>query len=800
MKQCLHCQEEIRNNHDQFCCLGCQTAYQIINQEGFQSYYQNRVNITSSALKPENYQQLDLAEIVKSEGDRNDAKLMIDGIQCAACIWLIENIIKKESDVVKVRINLANKILSLTWFGEVSKINDIAKKIAQIGYKIFPIDENILEQSDKKYNDSILKSLAIAAFGAGNIMLFSFSLWFSDSISMGFATRDLLHLFSSLIALPVIFFAAEPFFSSAYYSIKRGYPNMDLAISIAISLAFLVSLIQTFRGGEYVYFDSAVMLIFFLLIGRYLDLKARKKAFDIASEFSLLSVSFARAEIDGEVKILSSKKISEGMILIVAAGEKIAADGVVIEGESQIDASIINGESIYKNVAVGDQIFASTTNVSSPIKIKVVKTTQNSLLTKIIELSEEAEIKKNYFVRLADKVAKIYTPAVHLLAFFTFCLWFKNSFEVALMNAIAVLIITCPCALALAVPIIQSLTISKFLKKGILIKSGEVIEKIDQIDHFIFDKTGTLTKGQLQLTDIISHQNIDKKEILSIAALLASASIHPISKAITEARNKNFFTDENQLKKPQENLKIFEIVENKGFGIEAKTEFGDIFLGRADFCKIDLAKFLSFIKNSEISKNSSQNQLRCFFKYGEVEAVFIFSDQLKSDAKEIIQQLKKLNKKIILLSGDIEEEVVKTASFLGIEEFYYEKNPLEKFEFVNRLKNSGKKILLAGDGINDVASLALADISISFANASDLARKSADVIIESDKTKQIIDLINIGKKSKNLMKQNLSLALIYNVFAVPFAIMGFVSPLIAAIAMSSSSLLVVINSLRINKI
>jgi Cu2+-exporting ATPase len=783
---CLHCGEDTKKIEEEFCCLGCFTAYKIINKFGFENYYKLReIDPAVRKIKPEVADEIDVSEFISKEKDgSNSVSLMVQGLHCAACVWLIESILKKQKTVIYARINLSKKTLYLRWLGNEKTGNDLAHLISEIGYKLLPFDEEILNSAEKKYNDSILRALAVAGFGAGNIMLFSFSLWFSDVIDMGSGTRNLFQFFSSLIALPVIIYSARPFFISAFRSIKAGYPNMDLAISIAIFLACIVSLLETFRNANHVYFDSAVMLIFFLLIGRYLDLKARKKAFAIASEFAMLSASFGRVEEDAKIRILPIKQLQKGMILIVAVGEKIAADGIVIEGESELDTALITGETMPRKIALNQEVFAGTINLIAPLKIRITKSAQNSLLSEIIRLSEEVENKKNHYIRISDTLSKFYTPAVHILAFLTFLLWcfyFKSGWEIALMNATAVLIITCPCALALAIPIVQTIAISNFIKKGILVKSGEALEKIPAIDVIVFDKTGSLTIGEPKLVDIkilkqVQNDRIleEKNFYLKLAASLAQKSRHPISQAISASYH--------------ESLEELQIDEKQGFGLESNFWGKNLKLGRKDFCDI---------KNSfEITKNF----LTCFMKFGEDEMVFLFEDAPKSDAKIVIEKLQKMGKKIILLSGDNQKTVENIAQKMVISEFYFEQTPISKVNLLEKLKAKNQKFIMIGDGLNDAPALALADVSISFSKACDISQNIADIIIQGQKLMPIILIINSAKKTIALMKQNLFIALIYNLIAVPYAIMGHVVPLIAAIAMSSSSLLVLFNSLRMNKI
>jgi len=726
---------------------------------------------------------------------------MVQGLHCAACVWLIENILKKQQDVLEARINLSKKTLFLKWQSSANKGVELVSLITDIGYKLLPFDVEILASEEKKYDNSILRALAVAGFGVGNIMLFSFSLWFFGVDKMGVETRNLLHFFSSLIALPVIAYSARPFFSSALKSIKAGFPNMDLAIAIAIFLACVVSLLEVFRSAQYVYFDSAVMLIFFLLIGRYLDLKARKKAFAIATEFSLLAASFGRVEEGGKIRILPTKDLYEGMILLVSVGEKIAADGVVIEGSGEVDMSLINGEILPKEVAINSAVFAGSINLNSVLRIRITKAANDSLLSQIIALSENIESKKNHYIRIADRLAKIYLPAVHILAFITFLIWFKSGWEVALMNATAVLIITCPCALALAVPIVQTIVISNFIRKGILVKSGEALEKISEISTIVFDKTGSVTLGKPRLKEILGVEENEKEFYLKIAASIAKKSRHPISQAIFNA-----YTHK---------LEELEVQEYQGLGLEAKFNGEVVRLGKKDFCGVlkdwhegvdgvanpiqqaDLVKGVGQVLEKKTSETFLNNSLVCFMKIADKEIIFILEDEIKSDAKSVIKQLHEMNKKVILLSGDIKNNVELIANQLEIKEFYFEKTPLEKIEFLEKLKAKGEKFIMVGDGLNDAPALSLADVSISFANAVDISQNVSDIIIQNNKLMPVIELILLSKKSIQLMKQNLLIALVYNLIALPFAIMGYVVPLIAAIAMSSSSLLVLFNSLRI---
>jgi Cu2+-exporting ATPase len=791
---CLHCDKILEYNQKDFCCNGCECAYKIIQENNCENYYKSRIiNPEELSLKPDLENQLDISELIKiNPNGEFQIDLMIQGLHCGACIWLIENLLKKQQNVIDGRINLTQKTLRIKWCGDKNYGNNLIKLITQIGYKLFPADQEILKKIEEKFDNQIFKALAVAGFAVGNIMLFSFGLWFDNNFEIEGATRKLLHLLSSIIALPALIYSGRIFFISAFKSIKAGLPNMDVPISIAIFLASIVSLVQTFRGAQNVYFDSAIMLVFFLLIGRYLDFKARKKAFNVASEFSMLQAGFGRVEIDKKIRVLPIKELRENMILIVAVGEKIACDGIVIDGQSNIDNSLISGESIPEKVVKNSLVYGGSINLNSPLKIKITKNSENGVLSQIIGLIANIENKKNIYIRIADQFSKYYTPIVHILAFITFSIWYfylKSDWEVALMNATAVLIITCPCALALAIPIAQTIAISNFLKKGIIMKNGESLEKINNITHVIFDKTGSLTIGKpiLENTYEIVNGNLqelnfeEKKFYQKISASMAKFSKHPISQSLS-----NSFDGE---------LENIEAIEHSGKGLEAEFCGKKIRLGSDNFCEI-------YKNNNNFIINNLQSEslanLRCFMNFDNKNIIFTFHDELKKDAKEVINFLKKNNKKVILLSGDSANEVRRIAKITDIEEFYWQKNPLEKTAILQSLKDKNINFMMIGDGLNDAPSLVLANVSISFSKAVDISQNIADIIINSSKLHPIISIFLYSKNTLKIMKQNLILALIYNIFALPFAMAGYVVPLIAAIAMSSSSLIVVINSLRLN--
>lgn len=799
-KQCKHCQLPTVENED-FCCLGCKAAFNFIQKSGLGSYYQNRfLSLKEINLKPQNQEtDFDISEFINQNQHGNfEAYFLIKGLHCAACIWLIENILKQQKNVKTARINMSNKRLHLVWDGKRKDGNELVNLINNLGYRLVPYDIEELQAEEKKYNNDLVKAMCVAGFGAGNIMLMSVALWSSTVEQMGIFTHNFLYILSAIIALPVILYSGRIFFKSAWRSLKSGgFGNMDVAISVAIILIVIVSLFEVALKARHAYFDSAVMLIFFLLIGRYLDFSARKKANFIARDFAILSsVSAVILNKNGQSQVILSKNIKKNMVLLVAVGDKIAADGVIIQGKSEIDTSLITGETTPQKVSENSEVFAGTINLGQPLQIKVTKNQRSSLMAQISNLVTSLENKKSQYVRFADKIAKYYTPIVHLLALTAFALgyfYFKLPLHQALLNAVATLVITCPCGIALAVPVVNVVANSSLLKKGIIVKSGEALEKLAKVGIVIFDKTGTLTLGKPILHSAIlispnGEKTLEpKEEIFVIARKIAAFSNHPLAKSLSEKKFEHvpktgFYPEESRF-----DLKIKEIV---GQGLQAEFQGQEIKLGRKEFV----------LNEKEQSLIKANLNPQFFVKFGSEIAVFTFTDSLKEDARAVIQDLKNQQKRLILLSGDKEEVVTAIANDLNISEFYFAKTPIEKAEIIQTLKEDPKNnILMCGDGINDAPPLMASDIAVSMSSASDIAKNCADILIQGNHLSPLLEVFAASKKSNLLIKQNFTLSFFYNIIAVPFAMLGHITPFIGALTMALSSLSVTLNSLRMRK-
>lgn len=707
--------------------------------------------------------------VEQNASGENSLSVLVSGVQCAGCIQKIESSLSKEQDIQSVRLNFSTKRLFITWSGVTKRADDFVHTIEKLGYGVSPYAPDKEQEQVKAQVRFLLVCMGVAGFAMGNIMLLSVGLWTSTSAEMGIATRDFMHWISAAIAIPAIMFAGRPFFRSAFKALKAGHTNMDVPISLALILASGMSLYETINHGEHVYFDSSVMLMFFLLIGRYLDYRARGAAHASATELLSTFTGFANV-IDGQnTKRILIRDIKEGMNIRIASGEKFPVDGKITEGITTIDTSLVTGETLPKEARSGDKAFAGTMNISAPVTIIVEKAAENSLLADIVRLMEKATQGQAKYVRIADKAAKLYTPVVHSMALIAFLGWWLIGgigVQESIMIAVTVLIITCPCALGLAVPVVQILATTTMMKKHILVKSGDALERLADIDTALMDKTGTITIGKPVL------QPPYDEDVLKIAASLAVHSHHPLSQAIVNAHKGELYN-------------CADVNEIAGQGLQGVWNGKTVRLGSRAWISpafSDEARDIELWLDIEGSAEA-----KCFY----------FKDRLRDDSIEIISKLQSEGINVIMLSGDQESIVKDVAEQCGIKTYYAQISPIEKFNLMEELKAKGHKIMMIGDGLNDAPTLAGADISIAPSTAIDMAQNSADVIFMGDKFSPVYDVYKTAKQTQKLVSQNFILAVMYNMIAIPLAIAGMVTPLIAAIAMSGSSLIVIGNSFRL---
>lgn len=710
-------------------------------------------------------------ELTRAASDTETIDLAVDGMHCGACMITIEGALSSLPGVKGARTNLTSRRVSVIVDPTATSTQDLIDRVRSVGYAAAEILDARTGQ-DAARADDLLRRLGVAGFAAANIMLLSVSVWAGVASDMDASAQSLFHWLSALIALPATAYAAEPFFRSALAALRARHLNMDVPISLGITLATAMSLYQTSRGSEQVYFDAAIMLTFFLLVGRYLDEAVRVRARGAAE--NLLGLKALSAHVltsDGTVRTLRARELAPGMRVLVAAGELIPVDGVVLTGESDVEESLITGESIPKHKTRGDKVYAGTISVTGPLTVEATAADDSTLVAEIGRLMQAAEQGRGRYVRLADRAASKYAPAVHVLGLATFIGWMSAGagWETSLTYAIAVLIITCPCALALAVPVVQIAAATRLFNKGLILKSPDGLERLAEVDTVVLDKTGTLTLGEPRL---VNSEEIPR-EILSRAAALAATSRHPYAKAVVRAARAAGLSIE-----PASG-----VVEIPGAGLEAKHGHETERLGSAALNKIP-----------EETRSTAD------LWYTRTPATiqgFRFEDVLRPDAPEIVASLEEAGYRVELLSGDRDRVVARAAASAGILDYRGEVRPDGKMKRLATLAGQGHRVLMIGDGLNDAPALAAGHASLSPTTAADISQTAADGLFQGQKLAPVLEALAVAHATRRMSLENFAIALAYNVVSVPLAMAGHVTPLIAALAMSASSIAVTANALRL---
>ena len=698
--------------------------------------------------------------------------LMVEPMSCPSCIRDIETSLQDLAGVRAARVNFSTRRVAVTCTPEVPSADRLVACLEHRGYRAVPYDPARLNSEGDDEGKALLRALAVAGFGMANVMLLSVSVWSGLASDMGAATRSLFHWISALIALPCLIYAIRPFWHSAFDALSQGRLNMDVPIVLAVVLATGLSLYRTAAGEAYVYFDAGLMLLFFLLIGRVLDRQARSRARSVAQ--NLLSFRATNATVvapDGQRRTLAVEQLTPGMIVAVAAGQSIPVDGTVSAGSSALDTSLVTGESLPRAASPGTKVFAGTLNLSGELTVRVDAVDQDTLLAELVRLMEAAEQRRGRALRLAERAAAIYAPTVHLLAAGTFAGWLLigADWPVALMNAVAVLIITCPCALGLAVPVVQVVASGRLFKRGILVKAADGLERLAKVDTILFDKTGTLTLGRFEL---VNRDELSQAD-LGAAAALASASHHPLARALVRAAD------------PVE--AATNVAEEPGQGLVHRGPAGESRLGNRSWCGL-----------TEVRDDGAQPYSELWLTRPGAEPVrFLFRDQMRPGAASTIAALRRQGYRVILLSGDRPAPVAEAARVLDLADWRAAQTPADKIAAIELLRGQGRKVLMVGDGLNDAPALASADVSLSPTTAADISQTSADFLFHGEDLGAVLELLTTARRARGLMIGNLGLSFGYNCLAVPIAVAGMVTPLIAAVAMSASSLVVTLNALRL---
>jgi P-type Cu2+ transporter len=699
--------------------------------------------------------------------------LAVEGIQCAGCMSTIERGLKSEPGIVSARVNLASKRVTIAWQDGSENPAAVINRLDELGFRAYPFAAGKVDSAEAREERRLLRCVGLAGFAAMNVMLFSVSVWSGHDTRMPTEMRDLFHWISALIALPTAAYAGRPFYESAMRALRAGAVNMDVPITLGVVLALAMSVFETLNSGEHAYFDGVVMLLFFLLIGRYLDQAMRRRTRDTAGHLAALrsetAVKFIGPNELSEVPIAA---IAPGDLVLVKPGQRVSVDGVIEGGRSDIDQSLVTGETRHQTVDVGSNVYAGTMNISGALRIRVSKASEGTLLDEVEKLMARATENRSAYVQLADRAARLYAPVVHVVAAATFLGWLLAGlgWQQSLVIAITVLIITCPCALGLAIPAVQVVAAGALFRRGVLLSSGDALERFAAVDSVVFDKTGTLTLPEASIANLAEIAPDD----LALAGRLALSSTHPLAAVLARAAGAS--------------ATLAGVTEKPGFGLDAEHEGEALRLGSALYCDVEA-------KQAELAEIHPDASFIAF-RRGARSMIFAVAQALRPDALETTAKLRGLGLTLSMLSGDRLAPVLKAAAALGIDASRAHLQPSDKISHIEHMRSLGRRVLMVGDGINDAPALAAAHVSMSPGSAAHLAQNAADAIFLGDRLAPVAETLAISRKAKRLMVQNLWLAVIYNAIAVPIAIAGHATPLVAALAMSGSSIIVTLNALR----
>lgn len=705
------------------------------------------------------------AEALAEAASHGDHLISLPGIHCALCISSVEKGLQAMPGVRSARVNLTLKRATVDADAGIETA-DLIARLDGLGFEAYELDQGQLTQggADKQARDLLMR-MGVAGFGMMNVMLLSVAVWSGAED----ATRDMFHWISAMIALPIIAFSGQPFFVNAWAALRARRLNMDVPISLAILLAAGMSLYETANSGEHAYFDAAISLTFFLLAGRYLDFRTRVSARSAAQELAAMEVPRAQKLIGGAEVTVPVGELAVGDLIRVLPGTRVPADGVIETGRSELDRALLTGETLPALAEPGTSVNAGELNLTGVLTVRVTAAGRDTALHRMADLVAVAENARTRYTSLADKAAGLYAPGVHILALFAAVGWYIYTWDlrVALNIASAVLIITCPCALGLAVPAVVTAASGRLFRKGLLIKDGTALERLAEVDTVVFDKTGTLTLGTPELQDVDGFGEAD----LQVAMGLASGSAHPLAKALYAAGQRLGGIAAT----------LTDVTEVPGYGVEARMDGTRVRLGRAAW----------------IGAEAGDETATWLSVEGNAPVEFRFSDRLRPGAAQAVADLQAKGLRVLLLSGDTAPAVAAVALRLGIAEATGNCLPEDKAARIAELTQEGARVLMVGDGLNDTAALTAAHVSISPASALDAARVASDIVFLGQDLSPLGDALVTSRKSIKRIRENFTISTIYNVLAVPLAIAGFATPLIAALAMSTSSITVGLNSIRL---
>jgi len=767
------------------CCPGCQAVAQAIVDGGLEAYYRQRTEKadTGSAATLNALDALKLFDqpevqksFVRDKQDLKEAALILEGIHCAACIWLNEQHLQQLKGVHKVNINYATHRASVTWDNSRIHLSDILQAIQSIGYQAHPYDPSKQQQILEKEKRDYLKRIGLAGVLGMQLMVLAVSMYLGDWTGMESGFRQFFVWLSLLLTAPILAYSARPFLDGALRDLRRLHAGMDVPVSIGILLAFFGSAWNAWTGTGHVYFESVAMFVFFLLSARYLEMQARKHSAETSEALVQSIPTMARlVDDDGDETWVAAATLKPGQTFRANPGEVFAADGVLTDVATSVDESLLTGEHEPVAKRVGDEVIGGSINVGNPALVHITRSGDDTVLSGIVQLVDQAQTGKPNISRLADRAAGWFVSAILLLAILVAVFWFWQGSAAWLAITVSVLVVTCPCALSLATPTAITAAIGVLTRIGLVPASTIALERLEKVTHVLFDKTGTLTLGHPVITAVELRGGVDDTGVRRIAAALERHSMHPIARAFSLPRD--------------EGPAATDIEHIVAGGIRGSIDGRRYCIGSREFVGPDLADDASVDTASRIYLAEQNNLL----------AVFTLSDGLRPEAQSLIQALAQRGLHTSIVSGDHESGVRAIADTVGVDEYRAGYAPTDKLEHIRQLQEKGATVMMVGDGINDAPVLAAADISVAMGEGAQLAMSRADFILMSGSLSVLVDGLNIARRTMRIIRQNLAWAVVYNLSALPLAAAGMVPPWLAALGMSTSSLVVVLNALRLTR-
>ena len=793
--KCAHCQLEFdesvmitekENPELYFCCNGCQGVFHLLKSDGLDSFYDKIGNNTiappistvgedSSSFDTESFRQ---RYITTTDDGFSRVDLVIEGIHCAACVWLNEKILDETDGIVEAHINFTNNKAKIVWDEDTVKLSIVIDKIRSIGYNAYPYErtkEDIKASSKKR--DYFIR-MGVAIFGSMNIMMIGIAKYAGFFTGMKPEHLQLVHIAEFIFSTPVLFYSGWIFFRGAYYGLKNRIVNMDLLVSSGATLTYIYSLYVLFGGSGHSYFDSVAMIITFVLVGKYLEVIGKKSAVDTMDKIRSQVPLEATIIVEGVKRVVPIDQVQVGDLLEVKTGEKVAVDGILVADKATFDESSISGESLPVEKSKGDTIYSGTINTGVVVRYEATKNYANSTLNSMVTLLEDALNSKPKIEDSANEISRYFSLTILSIAMLSFMGWYLYSgeFEKALIIMISVIVIACPCALALATPIASLVGISWAANRGLLFKEAKFIETFAQATTVVLDKTGTITDGALSVRKQIGELN---QEALLLLYNIVDSSTHPVSKAVKDYLQEHYGKIDN--------LELESVTQIDAKGIEASYQGQKLLGGNA-----------KLLQESGIAVElESEYTIYHFAIDDQLIVSFELEDRLKTNAKEMVEYFESIGVNVVMATGDNAKVAKRVAQSVGIDNYQAEMSPINKAEYIEKLKEQGEIVVMVGDGMNDTLALSRSNVAISMGSGADVALAVSDVVILNNTLNSVIDSFKISRRTYKIIKQNLGLSLVYNSITIPIAIAGYVIPLVAALSMSLSSLLVVGNSMRI---